>query len=57
MTSSDSNMSHLEAPQDLLQITDRTPGPEQAVEIANPAVCISKKNGKLKYIAFFTGET
>ena len=53
MTSSNSNMLHLEAPQDLLQITDGTPGPEQAVEIANPAVYISKKNGKLKYIAFF----
>ena len=31
-------MLRLEAPCDLLQITDGTPRPEQAVEIANPAV-------------------
>jgi len=40
MTSSDFNMHRLEAPRDLLQITDGTPGPEQAVEIANPAVWV-----------------
>jgi len=39
-TSSDSNMLRLEAPRDLLQITDGTPRPEQAVEIANPTVWI-----------------
>ena len=33
-------MLQLEAPRDLLQITDGTPGPEQAVEIANPAVWV-----------------
>jgi len=33
-------MLRLEAPRDLLQITDGTPRPEQAVEIANPAVCV-----------------
>jgi len=38
MTSSDFNMLWLEVPRDLLQITDGTPRPEQAVEIANPAV-------------------
>jgi len=39
-TSSDFNMHHLEAPWDLLQITDGMPTPEQAVEIANPAVWV-----------------
>jgi len=39
-TSSDFNMLRLEAPRDLLQITDGTPRPEQAVEIANPTVWI-----------------
>jgi len=33
-------MLRLEAPRDLLQITDGTPRPEQAVEIANPAVWV-----------------
>ena len=40
MTSSDFNMLRVEAPRDLLQITDGTPGPEQAVELANPAVWV-----------------
>jgi len=40
MTSSDFNMLRLEAPHDLLQITDGTPRPEQAVEIAIPAVWV-----------------
>jgi len=31
-------MLRLEAPRDLLQITDGTPVPEHAVEMANPAV-------------------
>jgi len=39
-TSSDFNMLRLEAPRDLLQITDGSPRPEQAVEIANPAVWV-----------------
>jgi len=39
-TPSDFNMLRLEAPLDLLQITDGTPRPEQAVEIANPAVWV-----------------
>jgi len=39
-TSSDFNMLRLEAPRDLLQITNGTPRPEQAVEIANPAVWV-----------------
>jgi len=39
-TSSDFNMLWLEAPRDLLQITDGTPRPEQAVEIANPTVWV-----------------
>ena len=39
-TSSDFNMLRLEAPRDLLQITDGTPRLEQAVEIANPAVWV-----------------
>jgi len=39
-TSSDFNMLWLEAPRDLLQITDGTPRPEQVVEIANPAVWV-----------------
>jgi len=39
-TSSDFNMLWLEAPCDLLQITDNTPRPEQVVEIANPTVWI-----------------
>jgi len=40
MISSDFNMLRLEAPRDLLQITDGTPRPEQVVEIANPAVWV-----------------
>ena len=39
-TSSDFNMLRLEAPQDLLQITDGTPAPEQAIDVANPAVWV-----------------
>jgi len=39
-TASDFNMLCLEAPRDLLQITDGTPAPEQAIEVANPAVWI-----------------
>jgi len=39
-TSSDFNILRLEAPHDLLQITDGTPRPEQAVDIANPAVWV-----------------
>jgi len=39
-TSSDFNMLQVEAPHNLLQITDGTPSPEQAVEIANPAVWV-----------------
>jgi len=39
-TSSDFNMLWLEAPRDLLQITDGTPRSEQAVEIANLAVWV-----------------
>ena len=39
-TSSDFNMLRLEAPRDLLQITDIASGPEPAVEIANPAVWV-----------------
>jgi len=39
-TSSDFNMLQLETPRDLLQITDGSPRPEQAVEIANPAVWV-----------------
>jgi len=39
-TPSDFNMLWLEAPRDLLQITDRIPRPEQALEIANPAVWV-----------------
>jgi len=39
-TSSDFNMLRLEAPHDLLQITNGTPRPEQAVEIANPTVWV-----------------
>jgi len=39
-TSSDFNMLRLEASCDLLQITDGTPRPEQAVEIANPTVWV-----------------
>jgi len=39
-TSSDFNMLRLEAPHDLLQITDGSPRPEQAVETANPAVWV-----------------
>ena len=38
MTSSDFNMLRLEAHRNLLQITDGTPSPEQALEVANPAV-------------------
>ena len=39
-TSSEFNILQLEAPRDLLQITDATPRPEQAVEIANPTVWV-----------------
>jgi len=39
-TSSDFNMLRLEAPRDLLQITDGISRPEQAVEISNPAVWV-----------------
>jgi len=39
-TSSDFNMLRLEAPQELLQITDETPVPEQVIEVANPAVWV-----------------
>jgi len=39
-TASDFNMLRLEAPRDLLQITNGTPNPELAVEIANPAVWV-----------------
>jgi len=39
-TASDFNMLRLEAPRDLLQITNGAPNPEQAVEIANPAVWV-----------------
>ena len=40
MSTSDFNMLCLEAPRDLLQITDGTTSQEQAVELANPAVWI-----------------
>jgi len=40
MLTSDFNMLHLEAPRDLLQITDGTTSQEQAVELANPAVWV-----------------
>jgi len=39
-TTSDFNMFHLEAPRDLLQITDRTPTLEQAMKMANLAVWV-----------------
>jgi len=39
-TASDFNMLRLEAPRDLLQITDGASEPEQAVEITNPAVWV-----------------
>jgi len=39
-TRSDFNMLHLEAPRNLLHITDRTPTPEQALEMGNPAVWV-----------------
>ena len=39
-TSSDFNMLRLEAPRNLLQITDGMPGPEQTVELTNPAVWV-----------------
>jgi len=39
-TASDFNMLLLEAPRDLLQITDGTPAPEQAVKMANLAVWV-----------------
>jgi len=39
-TSSDFNILLLEAPRDLLQITDGTPPPEQAIELANPTVWV-----------------
>jgi len=39
-TSLDFNLLWLEAPRDLLQITNGTPRPKQAVEIANPAVWV-----------------
>jgi len=37
-STSDFNMLRLEAPRDLLQITDGTPAPDQALEVANPAI-------------------
>jgi len=37
-TSSDFNMLRLEAPRDVLQITDGTRTVEEAVEVPNPAV-------------------
>jgi len=40
MTASDFNMLRLEAPRNLLQITNGAPNPEQAVEIPNPAVWV-----------------
>jgi len=40
MTSSDFNMLRLEAPRDLVQITEETPAPEQALRVANPAVWV-----------------
>ena len=40
MTASDFKMLRLEVPRDLLQITDGACGPEQAVEITNPAVWV-----------------
>jgi len=39
-TLSDFNMLWLEAPRDLLQITDGTPAPEQAIELANPVIWV-----------------
>ena len=39
-TSSNFNMFQLEAPRDILQITDGTEADEEALEITNPAVCI-----------------
>jgi len=39
-TASDFNMLRLEAPWDLLQITDGTTPPEQTLELANPAVWV-----------------
>jgi len=39
-TSSDFNMLRLEAPRDLLQITNGTALPEQALELANPVVWV-----------------
>jgi len=39
-TSSDINMIRLQAPRYLLQMTDGTPRPEQAVEIGNPTVWV-----------------
>jgi len=40
MTTSDFNMLRLEAPRDMLQITDGTTAAEQVVELANPAVWV-----------------
>jgi len=40
MTSSDFNMLRLEAPWDLLQITDGVAPPEQALELANTGVWV-----------------
>ena len=37
-STSDFNMLRLEAPRDLPQITDGTPAPDQAIEVANPAI-------------------
>jgi len=39
-SSSDFNIFRLEVPRDLLQITDGTQAPEQAIEVANPAIWI-----------------
>jgi len=38
MASTDINMVRLEAPRDLRQITDGIPAPDQAIEVANPAI-------------------
>ena len=40
MTSSDYNMLQLEAPRDMLQITDGTVSQENTVELTNPATWV-----------------
>ena len=45
-TSSDFIMLRLEAQRDLLHITDRTPAPEQAAELANPAIWVRTMVGQ-----------